>query len=117
MYEGGYWNTTGIARHVTVKALLPEMEKRGITVLTHGATGRGNDQVRFQLATNMLNPHVAVYAPWRDPDVPQGVRRQERDDTTSARRITYRLLRHTRNPTQPTPTSWGSHMKPDASNR
>ena len=66
MYEGGYWNTTGIARHVTVKALLPEMEKRGISILTHGATGRGNDQVRFQLATNMLNPHFKVYAPWRD---------------------------------------------------
>ena len=66
MYEGGYWNTTGIARHVTVKALLPEMESRGITILTHGATGRGNDQVRFQLATNMLNPNFDVYAPWRD---------------------------------------------------
>ena len=68
MYEGGYWNTTGIARHVTVKALLPEMTRRGISILTHGATGRGNDQVRFQLAANMLNPEVAVYAPWRDPD-------------------------------------------------
>ena len=68
MYEGGYWNTTGIARHVTVEALLPEMEKRGITILTHGATGRGNDQVRFQLATNMLNPHFSVYAPWRDAE-------------------------------------------------
>ena len=68
MYEGGYWNTTGIARHVTVKALLPEMEKRDISILTHGATGRGNDQVRFQLATNMLNPDFSVYAPWRDPE-------------------------------------------------
>ncbi len=69
MYEGGYWNTTGIARHVTVEALVPEMEKRGITVLTHGATGRGNDQVRFQLATNMINPNFEVYAPWRDTDL------------------------------------------------
>ncbi len=68
MYEGGYWNTTGIARHVTVKVLLPEMEKRDISILTHGATGRGNDQVRFQLATNMLNPHFSVYAPWRDAE-------------------------------------------------
>ena len=68
MYEGGYWNTTGIARHVTVKALLPEMEKRDISILTHGATGRGNDQVRFQLATNMLAPHFSVYAPWRDAE-------------------------------------------------
>lgn len=69
MYEGGYWNTTGIARHVTVEALVPEMEKRGISVLTHGATGRGNDQVRFQLATNMMNPNFEVYAPWRDVDL------------------------------------------------
>lgn len=68
MYEGGYWNTTGIARHVTVKALLPMMEKRDISILTHGSTGRGNDQVRFQLATNMLNPGFSVYAPWRDPE-------------------------------------------------
>ena len=66
-YEGGYWNTTGIARHITVKALLPEMVKRGINILGHGCTGRGNDQVRFQIATNMLNPDVEVYAPWRDP--------------------------------------------------
>ncbi len=65
-YEGGYWNTTGIARHVTVEALLPEMEKRNINILSHGCTGRGNDQVRFQIATNMLNPGFEVYAPWRD---------------------------------------------------
>jgi argininosuccinate synthase len=65
-YEGKYWNTTGIARHVTVEALLPEMRRRGITVLSHGATGRGNDQVRFQLVANMLAPDIEVYAPWRD---------------------------------------------------
>ena len=66
-YEGGYWNTTGIARYITVEALLPEMEKRSINILSHGCTGRGNDQVRFQIATNMLNPNFEVYAPWRDP--------------------------------------------------
>jgi argininosuccinate synthase len=65
-YEGGYWNTTGIARHVTVEAIIPEMKKRGIAVFSHGATGRGNDQVRFQLCMNMLAPEVEVYAPWRD---------------------------------------------------
>ncbi|HET6574210.1 MAG TPA: argininosuccinate synthase [Fimbriiglobus sp.] len=65
-YEGAYWNTTGIGRHVIVAGMLPEMTKRGITVLGHGATGRGNDQVRFQLCTNMLAPEVQVYAPWRD---------------------------------------------------
>ena len=67
-YEGGYWNTTGIARPVTVQAILPELQARDIGVLFHGATGRANDQVRFQLAANMLAPSVEVYAPWRDPD-------------------------------------------------
>ena len=67
-YEGGYWNTTGIARYVTVSAILPEVRRRGIKVFGHGATGRGNDQVRFQIAPNMLAPEVEVYAPWRDPE-------------------------------------------------
>ncbi len=66
-YEGGYWNTTGIARYVTTALIIRELEKRSIEVLYHGATGRGNDQVRFQLATNMLAPRMQVYAPWRDP--------------------------------------------------
>lgn len=66
-YEGGYWNTTGIARHVVVEGMVPELRKRGIIVVGHGATGRGNDQVRFQLATQMLAPDIQVYAPWRDP--------------------------------------------------
>jgi argininosuccinate synthase len=65
-YEGRYWNTTGIGRHVIVAGLVPELQKRKINVLGHGATGRGNDQVRFQLCTNMLDPNIDVYAPWRD---------------------------------------------------
>lgn len=67
-YEGGYWNTTGIARYVTTRLILGEMKKRKIKILSHGATGRGNDQVRFQLATNMLEPSYSVFAPWRDED-------------------------------------------------
>src|SRR3954451_20954868 len=65
-YEGAYWNTTGIGRHVIVAGMIPEMKKRGVKVLSHGSTGRGNDQVRFQLCTNMLAPEFTVYAPWRD---------------------------------------------------
>ncbi|MFT5086209.1 MAG: argininosuccinate synthase [Planctomycetota bacterium] len=65
-YEGGYWNTTGIGRHVVVADMVPLMRERGIHILGHGATGRGNDQVRFQLAAQMLEPHIEVYAPWRD---------------------------------------------------
>lgn len=67
MYDGGYWNTTGIARAVTVRGLIAEMKKRGCTVLAHGATGRGNDQMRFERYTNVLAPEMKVYAPWRDP--------------------------------------------------
>src|SRR5262245_14225380 len=67
-YEGRYWNTTGIGRHVIVSGMLPEMKKRGLRVLSHGSTGRGNDQVRFQLVTNMLAPDFEVYAPWRDQE-------------------------------------------------
>lgn len=66
-YEGGYWNTTPLGRYVTVRGVLPHLSRRGIGVLSHGATGRGNDQVRFQLITNMLSPGVSIYAPWRDP--------------------------------------------------
>lgn len=66
-YEGRYWNTTGIARYVLVSAVVDYMQKHGYTIFSHGATGRGNDQVRFQLATNMIAPHLSVYAPWRDP--------------------------------------------------
>ena len=65
-YEGGYWNTTGIARPVTISSLLPQFELFHSNILFHGATGRGNDQIRFELATKMLNPDIKVYAPWRD---------------------------------------------------
>ncbi len=67
MYDGGYWNSTGIARAVTVRGLLPELQRHGCTVLAHGATGRGNDQMRFERYTNVLAPPMKVYAPWRDP--------------------------------------------------
>ncbi|NJO42371.1 MAG: argininosuccinate synthase [Cyanobacteria bacterium RU_5_0] len=67
-YEGRYWNTTGIARCVLAKAMIQAMQKRELTIFSHGATGRGNDQVRFQLITNMLAPEFEVYAPWRDEE-------------------------------------------------
>lgn len=66
MYDGGYWNSTGIARAVTVKGVLKAMQAKGCTVLVHGATGRGNDQMRFERYTNVLAPAMKVYAPWRD---------------------------------------------------
>lgn len=65
-YESRYWNVTGLGRQAIVAGALPELKTRGITILAHGATGRGNDQVRFQLISNMLSPDISVYAPWRD---------------------------------------------------
>jgi len=66
-YDGGYWQSTGIGRYVTARGLLLEMKKHGCTVLSHGATGRGNDQVRFERYCNVIDPNFKVYAPWRDP--------------------------------------------------
>jgi len=66
-YDGGYWQSTGIGRYVTARGLLMEMKKQGCTVLSHGATGRGNDQVRFERYVNVMDPSFKVYAPWRDP--------------------------------------------------
>ena len=69
MYDGGYWNSTGIARAVTVRGLIAEMKKRKCTVLVHGATGRGNDQMRFERYTNVLASSMRVYSPWRDAEL------------------------------------------------
>merc|ERR1712226_1354483 len=66
-YDGGYWQSTGIGRFVTARGLLLAMKAKGCTVLTHGATGRGNDQVRFERYCNVIDPSFEVYSPWRDP--------------------------------------------------
>tara|TARA_B100000768_G_scaffold78716_1_gene74816 strand:+ start:407 stop:1090 length:684 start_codon:yes stop_codon:yes gene_type:complete len=60
------WNTTGIGRFVTCAGLVKAMTEKDVAVLSHGATGRGNDQMRFERYTNVLAPKMAVYAPWRD---------------------------------------------------
>jgi len=65
-YDGGYWNTTGIGRYVTCFGLVRAMQEKGVAVLAHGATGRGNDQMRFERYTNVLAPEMEVFAPWRD---------------------------------------------------
>jgi argininosuccinate synthase len=66
-YDGGYWQSTGLGRYVTTRGLLQAMKQQGCTVLAHGATGRGNDQVRFERYVNVIDPAFKVYAPWRDP--------------------------------------------------
>ncbi len=65
-YEGRYWCTTPLGRQITTKGMVEAVKEKGIKIISHGATGRGNDQVRFQLIANMLDPSLQVYAPWRD---------------------------------------------------
>ena len=73
------------------------MSKRDIGTLFHGATGRGNDQVRFQLATNMLNPDMEVYAPWRDPEfIAEFPGRQQMLDYCEANSLPIRPARESR---------------------
>lgn len=93
-YEGGYLNTTGIARAVTTQKALPILAARGVDVLAHGATGRGNDQTRFQLYANMLDPAIKVYAPWRDAQfLAQFPGRSEMIDYCEAQAIPVRATR------------------------
>ena len=68
-YDGGYWNTTGIGRAVMIRGLIAVMKEHGCDVISHGATGRGNDQLRIERYANVIDPNFGVYAPWRDPDL------------------------------------------------
>ena len=65
LYEGEYLLGTSIARPLIAKALAQTAEVHGATAVGHGATGKGNDQVRFELALAALAPTLEVVAPWR----------------------------------------------------
>ena len=67
-YEGVYLLGTSIARPLIAKACLQVAREVGAKAFAHGATGKGNDQCRFQLAAEALDPGVAVIAPWRMPE-------------------------------------------------
>src|SRR5664279_4831430 len=66
LYEGQYLLGTSIARPVIAKHLVEIAEEVGADAIAHGATGKGNDQVRFELTANALNPGLKVIAPWRE---------------------------------------------------
>ncbi len=66
LYEGEYLLGTSIARPLIVKRLVEIAEQTGATAIAHGATGKGNDQVRFELGAYALNPNIRVIAPWRE---------------------------------------------------
>lgn len=66
VYEGVYLLGTSIARPLISKRLVEIAHETGADAIAHGATGKGNDQVRFELAAYALNPDIKVIAPWRD---------------------------------------------------
>jgi argininosuccinate synthase len=69
LYEGTYLLGTSMARPLIAKALVDVANKVGADALCHGATGKGNDQVRFESAWAALAPHLKVVAPWREWDL------------------------------------------------
>jgi argininosuccinate synthase len=68
LYEGVYLLGTSIARPLIAKRLVEIARQTGADAVAHGATGKGNDQVRFELAAYALNPDIRIIAPWREWD-------------------------------------------------
>ncbi len=69
IYEGEYLLGTSIARPLIAKRLVQIAEETGAQAISHGATGKGNDQVRFELGAYALSPDIQVIAPWREWDL------------------------------------------------
>ncbi|MEL7026882.1 MAG: argininosuccinate synthase, partial [Pseudomonadota bacterium] len=69
VYEGLYLLGTSIARPLISKRLVEIAAETGADAVAHGATGKGNDQVRFELSAYALNPDIKVIAPWREWDL------------------------------------------------
>ena len=84
IYEGKYLLGTSFARPVIAKRLVEIAEKEGAVAVAHGATGKGNDQVRFELTVKALAPHLKIIAPWRIWDIKS---REDEIDYAAARNI------------------------------
>jgi argininosuccinate synthase len=69
VYEGEYLLGTSIARPLIAKRLIEIAKLSGADAISHGATGKGNDQVRFELGAYALNPDIRIIAPWREWDL------------------------------------------------
>ncbi len=84
IYEGKYMLGTSHARPCIAKRLVEIAEKEGATAICHGCTGKGNDQVRFELTIKALAPHLKIIAPWRIWDIKS---REEEIEYAEARGI------------------------------
>jgi len=68
VYEGAYLLGTALARPCIVRGMMEVAAREGATAIAHGATGKGNDQVRFELGAYWFNPSIRIIAPWREWD-------------------------------------------------
>lgn len=84
MYEGKYLLGTSFARPIIAKRMVEIAKKEGATAIAHGATGKGNDQVRFELTVKALAPELKIIAPWRIWDIKS---RDDAIDYATARNI------------------------------
>jgi argininosuccinate synthase len=84
IYENKYLLGTSMARPLIARHLVAVAEKEGAGAVAHGATGKGNDQVRFELSVKALNPDLKIIAPWREWEIRS---REEAIDYASARGI------------------------------
>jgi len=84
VYEGKYLLGTSFARPIIAKRLVEIALKEGASAICHGATGKGNDQVRFELTVKALAPHLKIIAPWRIWDIKS---REDAIDYAAARGI------------------------------
>jgi len=91
-YEGEYLLGTAIARPVIAKGIIDIAIKEGADAIAHGCTGKGNDQVRFELAIKAFAPEMKIIAPWREWDIKS---RDEEIDYAEAHDIPLKISRET----------------------
>ena len=68
VYEGAYYLGTALARPCIARGMMEVAAREGATAIAHGSTGKGNDQVRFELGAYWFNPSIRIIAPWREWD-------------------------------------------------
>ena len=92
VYEGQYLLGTSFARPVIAKRIVEIAKAEGADAICHGCTGKGNDQVRFELAIKAFAPDMAIIAPWREWDIKS---REEEIDYAEAHNIPLKINRET----------------------
>ena len=92
VYENKYLLGTSMARPLIAKKLVEVARKEGATAICHGATGKGNDQVRFELAIKRFAPDMKIIAPWREWDIKS---RDEEIDFAEAHHVPLKISRET----------------------